>query len=220
VVTVDLRGHGASTKQATPDGTSRDIDAAKLGKDDVIAMSLMDMEAVRSFLVGKNDKEELNLNRLCIVGLGMGATVAVNWAATDWSAPPLTVGKQGQDVRALVLVSPRWKDHGVTVQDALKFTPFKQSVAWLLICGSQDATSTADAQRIYKQLDKYHPQPANAKTANARDLLAIPEPSALQGGKLFSSELGPKLEDQIIDFLSVHVTQQELPWIKRRNAIQ
>ena len=44
-------------------------------------MSLMDMEAVRSFLVGKNDKEELNLNRLCIVGLGMGATVAVNWAA-------------------------------------------------------------------------------------------------------------------------------------------
>ena len=75
-------------------------------------------------------------------------------------------------------------------------------------------------QRIYKQLDKFHPQPANAKTANARDLVALPEPSALQGGKLVSSELGPKLEDQIIDFLSVHVTKQDWPWIKRRNTIQ
>jgi pimeloyl-ACP methyl ester carboxylesterase len=232
VVTVDLRGHGASTKQATPDGTSRDIDAAKLSKDDVIAMSLDDMEAVRSFLVEKNDKEELNLNRLCLVGLGMGATVAVNWAATDWSAPPLTVGKQGQDVKALVLISPRWKDHGVTIQEALKFVPFKQSVAWMIVVGDpeggakdggsrQDGGAKADSVRIYNQLDKLHPESAAGKNSKPRDLLMLRAPSALQGGKLLSqAQIGPKLEDQIIDFLSVQVTQPDWPWIKRRHAVQ
>jgi pimeloyl-ACP methyl ester carboxylesterase len=215
VVTVDLRGHGASTKQASPDGSSREIDAAKLGKDDVIAMSEQDMEAVRGFLVGKNDKEELNLNRLCLVGAGMGATVAVNWAAQDWTAPPLTVGKQSEDVKALILISPRWKDHGVTLQEALKLTPMKQGVAWMLIYGKEDAGAMADAKRIYKQLDKLHPEPVS-KTAKPRDLEALGAPSALQGGSLYS-KLGSKLEDQIIDFLTVHVAKPDLPWVKRRN---
>jgi pimeloyl-ACP methyl ester carboxylesterase len=218
VVTVDLRGHGASTKQASPDGSLREIDAAKISKDDVLAMSELDMEAVRSFLVGKNDKEELNLNRLCLVGAGMGATVAVNWAAQDWVAPPLTVGKQGQDVKALVLVSPRWKDHGVTIQDALKLGPFKQTIGWMLIYGKDDAAAMADAKRVYKQLDKLHPEPEATKGAKPRDLVALGAPSALQGGSLFT-QLGPKLEDQIIEFLSVHVTQKDLPWVKRRNSI-
>jgi pimeloyl-ACP methyl ester carboxylesterase len=234
VVTVDLRGHGASTKQAAPDGSTREIDAAKLGKDDVLAMSGIDgdMEAVRSFLVGKNDKEELNLNRLCLVGLGMGATVAVNWAAQDWVAPSLTVGKQGQDVKALVLVSPRWKDHGITIQDALKLASFKQSIAWMLVCGDTDTTSkggagaanrsdagaVADAQRIFKQLERFHPQPAPGKAAKVSDLVTISQPSALQGGKLFA-QLGPKLEDQIIEFLTVNVSQKDWPWVKRRNTV-
>jgi pimeloyl-ACP methyl ester carboxylesterase len=218
VVTVDLRGHGASTKQALPDGSLREIDAAKIGKDEVLAMSELDMEAVRSFLVGKNDKEELNLNRLCLVGAGMGATVAVNWAAQDWVTPALTVGKQGQDVKALVLVSPRWKDHGVTIQDALKLAPFKQAIGWMLIYGKDDAAGMADAKRVYKQLDKLHPEPEATKGAKPRDLVALGAPSALQGGSLFT-QLGPKLEDQIIEFLSVHVTQNDLPWVKRRNSI-
>jgi pimeloyl-ACP methyl ester carboxylesterase len=233
VVTVDLRGHGASTKQAAPDGSSFDIDAAKLGKDDVLAMSGFtgDMEAVRSFLVGKNDKEELNLNRLCLVGLGMGATVAVNWAAQDWIAPPLTVGKQGQDVKALVLISPRWKDHGVTIQDALKMGPFKQRIAWMIICGDpdagekgvasqagnkQDAEAVADAQRIFKQLERFHPAPTKATKVN--DLVTISAPSALQGSKLFA-QMGSKLEDQIIEFLNVNVAQHNWPWIKRLHAV-
>ena len=66
-------------------------------------MAALDMEAVRKFLVDKNDAGELNLNKLCLVGSGMGASVAANWAVQDWSAPPLAVGKQGQDVKALVL---------------------------------------------------------------------------------------------------------------------
>ncbi|HVT28244.1 MAG TPA: hypothetical protein VHE81_09550, partial [Lacipirellulaceae bacterium] len=61
-VTVDLRGHGESIKQAFADGTQVDLDAAKLNKGDLVAMATADMDAVRSFLVDKNDAGELNLN--------------------------------------------------------------------------------------------------------------------------------------------------------------
>ena len=74
VVTVDLRGHGGSIKQTAPNGATREIDAARINKQDIVGM-LADMEAVRSFLVGKNDAGELNLNKLSLVGIGMGATV-------------------------------------------------------------------------------------------------------------------------------------------------
>ena len=82
--------------------------------------------------------------------------------------------------------------------------------------GGKERVPIADAQRIFKQLEKFHPQPANAKEAS--DLLTIPELSALQGSKLLS-QLGPKIEDQIIAFLTAHVAQKDWPWIKRRNTI-
>src|SRR5918992_1268808 len=42
VVAVDLRGHGASTKQTLPNGEIVELDAAKLGKNDLIAMAAFD----------------------------------------------------------------------------------------------------------------------------------------------------------------------------------
>ena len=75
VVTVDLRGHGDSMTQALPGGQTRQIEAAKLKKNDAVAMVLGDMEAVRKFLVGENDAKKLNLNRLSVIGVGLGAAV-------------------------------------------------------------------------------------------------------------------------------------------------
>ena len=120
-------------------------------------MANFDMEAVRGFLVDKNDAGELNLNKLCLVGSGMGASVAANWALQDWSAPPLAVGKQGQDVKGIVLISPRWSFNGLSMQDPMKFAPLKQNVAWLLICGAQEQKTKADLARIQKQLERFHP---------------------------------------------------------------
>lgn len=218
VVTVDLRGHGASTRQTTFNGQTRQLDAAKLNRADLLAMSVQDMEAVRGYLVGKNDIGELNLNKLSLVGAGMGAMVAVNWAAEDWSAPPLAIGKQGQDVKALVLISPLWKFRGIPLQQGMRQADLKRSAAWLLIYGQQDSDQTADAKRIYRQLERYHPTP-DATNGPPQRLVEMPYESALEGSGLLS-QLGTTIDDQIIAFLTTHVADQELPWSKRRNRLQ
>lgn len=218
VLTVDLRGHGDSTKQVFPNGRERELDAARLTTDDLLAMIRFDMEAVRRYLLEKNDEGELNLNKLCLIGVGMGASIATNWAARDWSAPALPTGKQGQDVKALVLVSPRWKYRGVTIQQALRHRDVRSQLAILLLYGKKDADTTGDVRRIYRQLDRFHPEPRHGAT-ESRDLLDVGmEDTSLQGTQLVR-ELGESGEDQIIKFLSDHVDKVDHQWIKGRGWI-
>jgi pimeloyl-ACP methyl ester carboxylesterase len=217
-VTVDLRGHGDSTKQVLPNGTQVDLDAARLGKNDFLAMVAQDMEAVRGLLFVKNDAGELNMDKLCIVGAGMGASVAANWAAQDWATPPLAVGKQGQDVKALVLVSPRWTFNGLSMQTPMRFRPLKQFVAWQLIFGEEDQRVKADVNRIERQLEPFATRDA-ANANQPQHLVVIPVPSKLQGGTLIS-QVGPQVESQIIRFLSENVAQMDRPWTTRLNLVR
>ncbi len=209
VVSVDLRAHGESTKQAAPNGGVQELDAAKLNVGGFQAMAGFDMETVRSWLVAKNEDAALNLNKLCIVGAGMGASVAVNWAARDWSIPPLATGKQGQDVKALVLISPQWSYRGLQLQAPLQVVPFKQNVAWLLIYGADDPEAKADSRRIYEQLMRFHPE-QNVPGANG--LSSLGWPTKLQGGKLLT-QVGQGVDDQISQFLITQVAVREYPWI-------
>jgi pimeloyl-ACP methyl ester carboxylesterase len=216
VVSVDLRGHGESTKQQLPNGEEATIDFAKPNKPGLIAMAAFDMEAVRSFLIGKNDLGELNLNKLCIVGAGMGANVGVNWALHDWSAPPLAIGKQGQDVKALVLISPKWSYTGLSFQAPMKSRALKERVAWLIAYGAQDPKAKADVNRIEKQLERFHPKPAQGANQPAGSLQIIPWPSKLQGGTLLT-QAGQPLEAKLIEFLIEQVGKKTLPWSGRLN---
>jgi pimeloyl-ACP methyl ester carboxylesterase len=216
VVGVDLRGHGESTKQQFPNGEDATIDFAKPNKPGLIAMAAYDMEAVRSFLIGKNDAGELNLNKLCIVGVGMGANVGANWALQDWLAPPLAIGKQGQDVKALVLISPKWSYTGLSFQAPMKSRALKERVAWLIAYGAQDPKAKSDVTRIEKQLERFHPKPAQVAAQPAGSLQIIAWPSKLQGGTLLA-QVGQPLETKLIEFLSEQVGKKTLPWNGRLN---
>lgn len=217
-VVVDLRGHGESTSQVLADGSQLDLDAARLTKPGLQAMAALDMEAVRSFLIEKNDAGELNLNKLCILGAGMSASVAANWALQDWTAPPLSIGKQGQDVKALILISPRWSYNGLSFQGPLRFRPLKENVAWLLMYGAEDPKVKADVERIRKQLARFHPEASDPASQAASSLQVVEWPSKLQGSTLVT-RLGAQVDPKIIDFLVNQVAKRQQPWTSRLNRL-
>jgi pimeloyl-ACP methyl ester carboxylesterase len=216
-ITVDLRGHGESTQQVLPDGSQIRLDAARIHKQGLQAMATFDMEAVRNFLVARNDAGELNLNKLCLIGAGMGASVAANWALQDWTAPPLAIGKQGQDVKGIVLVSPQWSFSGLSFQAPMRFRPLKEQVAWMIVFGDQDPRAAGDANRIRKQLERFHPKPDDAaKTSSSLELVGVK--SKLQGTTLLrQSETAA--EEQIVDFLVEQVAKRQQPWISRLDRL-
>lgn len=214
VLTVDFRGHGDSKQQAYK-GRTRELDAAKLSKRDLEAIVLGDMEAVRKFLVSENDKGKLNLNKLAVIGTGMGAVVGTNWAARDWSMPPLATVKQGQDVKSLVLISPPWKTKGLSMQDAVRQPGVQREIAILMLFGNEDRRATKDVDRIYGQLEQYHPAAKTAEPKDLPDLLKIGAGTKLQGSQLLKTG-GKKLEDVVIEFLTKHVAKGDFEYSKRR----
>jgi pimeloyl-ACP methyl ester carboxylesterase len=215
VVTVDLRGHGESKLAVDRDGSTVELDATRFALEDFQAMVALDMEAVRSFLVEQNDTGMLNLNKLCIVGSGMGANVAVLWAARDWAAPPLPVRKQGQDVKALVLLSPQWNFRGLILRDAMKFPPVQQEISVFLAYGLADRKIAADSENMRKVWDRYHPEPPADQVQERKDFFVYDPDTRLQGTKLLNSPqftMGPK----IANFIEARVGNRNFPWVQRK----
>lgn len=64
------------------------------------------LESAKSILLGKNNAGEISIDRLYVVASGSSALAALKWAAHDWSWVPLPTGRQGSDVKGLVMVSP------------------------------------------------------------------------------------------------------------------
>jgi pimeloyl-ACP methyl ester carboxylesterase len=215
-VTVDLRAHGESIKVAN--NSQVELNAAKLTKEDLIAMASYDLDAVRNFLVEKNDAGDLNLNKLCFVGSGMGANVAANWALTDWSYPPLAVGKQGQDVKAIALISPRWSFSGLLMQGPMQFRALKENVAWMLVYGDKDKQFQADALRIKKQLERFHPATDATGAKRTSGLTVLNLNTRLQGDSLLT-QVGGSAEDKIVEFLTKNVAETQQEWIGRRTRL-
>lgn len=213
VVTVDLRGHGES--KAAFDGENMvELDASHFRLEDFEDMVLYDMEAVRSFLVDQNDQGKLNLNKLCIVGAGMGANVALAFAARDWSIPSLAARKQGQDVKALVLLSPRKNYKGLSSIEPLKFPPVQQRLAIYLAYGSADPKVTQDCKGIAKIFERYHPEPTAEQAANLKDYFVFAPTTPRQGTELLTvEEFGQA--PRIAGFIEMRLGRKDYPHFNR-----
>lgn len=215
VLTVDLRGHGGSTMAVDGTGGFVEIDPSRLRPGDYRDMVDFDMEEVRSFLVERNDLQELNLNKLCLVGAGMGANVAMIWAAKDWDMPPLASRKQGQDVKALVLASPDWKQKGLPLVAALKHPAVQRQLSIMLVYGSEDSKSKESAETVYKNLKRFHPDPPIGRVRELKDLFDYPLPTTLQGSKLLVDQQFQMLE-HLDNFLQARLVEQPFVWVQRK----
>ncbi len=177
VIVPDLRGHVESLyRQTVPGAPGMKIDRQTMKKRDIEG-TLLDVEAVKKFLLEKNNKEELNIEQLCVFGTGFGSIVALNWAAMDWEARSLPAYKMGQDVKALILVSPRQSFKGMTTRMALAHPIVRRDLATLIIVGQEDAKACSDARRIHRALER-------SRSKDATNLELFEPPTSLQGVRL------------------------------------
>jgi pimeloyl-ACP methyl ester carboxylesterase len=214
VLVPDLRGHGDSTRVR---GTTARLDVKSMSSAAFAPMVGADMEACKKFLMTKNNAGELNIEKLCLVGAEMGSVVAMDYARLDWSWPHLVNVKQGQDVKAVVLISPQWQFRSLQMRPAMNQPVILRQIATMILVGEQDARAMKEAKGLYSMLKRLHPT-ADAENLDERTLVFEPLSTSLQGTKMLDApEL--KIPQWIAWFIKTRVVDREFPW-KRRESLQ
>jgi pimeloyl-ACP methyl ester carboxylesterase len=216
VLAPDLRGHGEST---TVSGSNKTLKADNMPPAQFGRMVTDDMESIKKFLISENNAERLNIDRLCLLGAEMGAAVAINWAAVDWSWPPLTTGKQGQDVKALILLSPEWATKGLPIAKAMSHPQVRSQLSVLIIVGDKQSSAKREAERLHAAFARFHPTAtSNGDKRNPdvknQNLFLYRVNTLLQGTKLFSAN-DPQLLAEIGRFIQRRLVEQPFPWKER-----
>ena len=155
VIIPDLRGHGGSTKVA---GYDKEIDAADF-KTSEIAAVMGDIETCKKFLVKKNNAGELNIDMLAVIATGKTVPLATAWVVQDWSYAPFSKGiKQGQDVKALIMISPEKKLGPFATKRVTSSPIFSGSSALpTIVAWGIENERAKNVQSIYTRLEKKRP---------------------------------------------------------------
>ena len=214
VIAVDLRQHGESKPVG---GTASGPDALKARDFLTMVGAGGELEAVKDFVYKEHQAEKLNMAMMAIVAPGMSAPVAASWAANDWLKKPYNdapspAGRtpRGQDVKALILMSPEGTIPGVPITKPLQFLR-NLPIAFLIMHGAV-SDDERDAVKIEEQLtgvagnkDRVFRQGYGFKLRGT-DLMKVDDASA-----------PPKA--LIVGFLEKHLKSSNIPWRDRRSRL-
>lgn len=221
VIAPDLRGHGDSVNVKNFD---KKLDLKTMPPAQFLVMIDQDLEKVKGHLLQQNNEGKLNIDKLCVVGVEMGASLAMLWTIKDYSWPDLSIGKQGKDVKTLVLISPAFGFKNLSMQPALAH-PLVRKLPMYMTAGMTDTKSAADLRRVYDSFKKFHTtadefRPAELEQDENREKIDLVFDTSmatkLQGGKLLSAnEL--KLNERIGKFIEKWAAKKPYPWVDRKN---
>ncbi len=213
----DLRGHGRSTSRKQPDGSLETIKYDDLKPQDMESM-ILDVEAVKSALMQRNNEGELNIDMLTLIAAQEGCIIALNWAVWDWHWPITTAGKQGQDVKALILLSPVDTYKRMNATTALNTPVVTRQLSLLVSVGDQDRRALTEASRMYGRIERIRPplpKDDPQELLRLKDLFLITAPTELQGSKLTDKNL--PVNRAIVTFIEMRLLRHrdEFPWKQR-----
>lgn len=233
VIVPDLRGHGGSIKYKGVAEPFKKYDELKGAEYDAVmrAMIKFDIERCKKFLMEKHNEGELNIDMLCVIGAQEGAVLATNWAESDWNWAPIGDRKQGQDVKALILLSPEdtIKKTKVRMLEALKYPPIAGTTAprisIMIAVGQQDNGAFREAKKMHEQLEKVRGKVKPEDRAKLQDLVLDAYPTSLQGVALLDPKNklgleGLSIGDRIRIFIQRRLVdrQADFKWEERQQA--
>jgi pimeloyl-ACP methyl ester carboxylesterase len=221
VISPDLRGHGQSLKYKTANGDTEEFNLEKMKGPDLEKM-VLDVEAVKKFLVERNNAGELNIEALCVVGADLGCSIAMMWSAADWNVRSLPSIKQGQDVKAMILLSPVESFKGVTTRGPMGHAVVRGKLSTLICVGKEDAKALGDAKRIHTAMLKFHGKPPTEEkeAAKKQDLFMVEDATSLQGTGLLRNGLETPSEIQKFLYLRLSLKLDEYEWTARKDPLK
>lgn len=210
VVVPEFRGHGGSKEQEVA-GRKREFDVSRMGKADVMSMITGDLEAVKKFLVEENNAQRLNLNALTLIGIREGAILASHWAVRDLNFPSVGAMKQGQDVKAMVLISPERIIKGVSLDETLNDRMFVQ-LPFQIIVG-ETSRQASETERFHKKLEGLKKRMTRGE---ASDLAYVQLPTSLDGPSLINDV--PGVIEKVKTFVDTTIIANagRIPWVARQ----
>jgi pimeloyl-ACP methyl ester carboxylesterase len=234
VITVDLRYHGenkagggaAAAGNANQGGTGKKKGKKSQGLDlkpaDYEAMINLDMEAVKAFIYEEHEAGNLNMNKMGIVGPEMGASIAAAYTVLDWEKPPHDDGQpgfqtpRGQDVRALVLISPEEKYHGILMSKLAPLLKDGANQIAVLICSGNDLKEEAQAKKIFDMVNPPVVGNKEKDRLNTGRMYLKSYPAKLTGTDLLDKK-EVAIEPLMQSFLDKHLKNLDSPWRDRKN---
>jgi len=223
-VGVDMRKHGQSrpTNGGAAIGGKTGKSTVDLKPGDYNAMVAGDLEAVKRFLLKEHQAEKLNIRKTAIIAAGMTGPVALNFTALDWlkkpydDAPTLAAKTpRGQDVRALILLSPDQSVSGLqpSVRAATSIRSPVYQISVLICVSSQDKLDRGASKKIHTQLTSI--------TANKKRMLLKKYKGRWRGTDLLNKS-SVKVETLMLNFLDKYVknlnNQRDL-WRNRKSKL-
>lgn len=212
VAAVDLRKHGqaAGGKAADP----------KLKAGDYQNMVDFDLPAVKQFLVDEHEKGNLNVRKTAIVAPGFSSVVALNFAANDWARMPWDDAPvfeartpRGQDIRAMIFLSPEASVTGMNTGKAVSFLKsVSPRVATCICVGSKDKLDKGHEAR------KLHDSFAGTdKEKETEYNLFVEYDTNARGTQLLGKKL--KVEELMLGFLKKYVADLPDQWATRKSRL-
>lgn len=212
VIAVDLRKHGESVIPGKEDKI-RPLDYEWMFKSDLVA--------VKGFIYDEHQKQRLNMAKTAVIGSGMSAPLALAFAELDWKLPPYDDAPipanrtpRGQDVKALILLSP--DASAGRVQSSRSLNYLKTPVLGLslqIIAGSEEARAFKQAESLYQVFEG-----PNKDKAGSRLELVSPK-VADQGLTLMTKDVRLAYLP-MLKFLDTNLKGLSIPWQDRRSRLE
>ena len=206
----------STAKKTTPTKVERPW--SKMQADDVAAI-VLDIQACCKWLAKKNNEEELNLNKLCIVAADANCIAAVDCAVQDWnrmderqrSFTTTQPVRQSQFTKALVFLSPAASVRGYDLTKlVLQNAVVEQKMPVMLFVGAKNKDDLKDAARIKRTFEKIRRNEKDIEDKADKTFFYWECPTEATGTAMLAAD--PKLAGWIAQFLRTKVGNVQIPW--------